>query len=88
VDVAQAPPVVLLGNKSDLPARAVNQEMIDKWKQKNRIVFYYEVSAKSGENVDDAMTELIRSILLPGLRPATPPIEIVLTDKTQTGQCC
>jgi small GTP-binding protein len=88
VDVTQAPPVVLIGNKADLPMRAVSQEMIDKWKQKNRIAFYYPASAKSGSNVEEAMNQLIKSILSPELRPATPPIEIVLTDKTQRRDCC
>jgi small GTP-binding protein len=90
LDPNQGPPVLLLGNKADLPDRTIGQDMIDKWKAKNRIALYYPVSAKTGENIEAAMKELVRFVLSPELRPVVTPIEIVLTDRTQGSglSCC
>jgi small GTP-binding protein len=90
VDPNESPPVLLLGNKFDLDEKEVSQEEIDKWKQKNRVPLYYPVSAKSGENVEAAMVDLVRFLVSPELRPATAPVEIILTDRTknQGSACC
>jgi small GTP-binding protein len=74
-------PILLVGNKCDLEERTVDQEDIDKWKQKNRVPLYFPVSAKTGENVEKAMLELVRFLVSPESRPAMTPVEIVLTDK-------
>jgi small GTP-binding protein len=89
VDVNVSPPVLLLGNKSDLTRRALSQEMIDKWKQKNRIPLYYEVSAKSGEQIEEAFFQIVKFVISgrSGNDVHTNAIEIELTE-SGGGDCC
>jgi small GTP-binding protein len=65
VEPNRPPPVLLLGNKADLTRRLVAQNFIDSWVARNRIPFYYAVSAKSGEKIEEAMFELVKFLATP-----------------------
>ena len=45
--------IVILGNKNDLPKRVVNSEIENYLKKEN--LFYFECSAKTGNNIDFAV---------------------------------
>ena len=54
---------ILIGNKSDLiDERKIDKEKIEKYVQLNNMK-YFEVSAKSGKNVDIIFTEIAKLIL-------------------------
>ncbi|KAH7826890.1 putative Ras family [Monocercomonoides exilis] len=54
-------PLVLIGNGSDQREhRAVNRFEVEDWCKKEGFCGYFETSAETGENVDEAFTELIR----------------------------
>ena len=54
---------ILIGNKSDLiDERKIDKEKIEKYVQLNNMK-YFEVSAKSGKNVDVIFTEIAKLIL-------------------------
>lgn len=55
-------PIVLLGNKCDLEDRAVKKEDIDNVVKKRKLV-YYETSALNGENVDNAINDLVLQVV-------------------------
>ncbi len=52
-------PAILIGNKADLPERAISDEDVLAYAEKKRVEFHldtlpcYEVSAKSGQNIND-----------------------------------
>jgi small GTP-binding protein len=89
VDAHISPPVLLVGNKSDLTQRALSQETISKWMQKNRIPLYYEVSAKSGQQIEDAFFQIVKFVT--SARPRnemnTNAIQIELTE-SESSNCC
>ena len=61
--VSEDIPVLLLGNKCDLPdKRAVSKEEIDEFTAGNNVL-YFETSALTGHNVNKAFEELIRRML-------------------------
>ncbi|MHA2233315.1 MAG: Rab family GTPase [Candidatus Hodarchaeales archaeon] len=57
-------PIVLLGNKSDLPQyRGIPDKSVKKFQASSqRIHAYWETSAKSGENVEEAFQSLVDAI--------------------------
>jgi GTPase SAR1 family protein len=65
VEPNRPPPVLLLGNKADLMQRVIGQNFIDNWVARNKIPFYYAVSANSGEKIEEAMLELVRFLVTP-----------------------
>lgn len=65
VDVANDLPVVILGNKCDLDEREVQQSDIQAWCEKNRIKHHFVCSAKTGQNVGEAMTALVDMMMKP-----------------------
>jgi GTPase SAR1 family protein len=88
VDPNGARPVLLLGNKYDLLQPAVGRDAIDRWTQKNRVPLYYAVSAKSGEQIEEAFLEAVRFVASARERePEKPAIEIGLTN-TDATKCC
>ncbi|KAH7826814.1 putative Ras family [Monocercomonoides exilis] len=54
-------PLVLIGNGSDqMEHRAVSRFEVEDWCKKEGFCGYFEASAETGENVDEAFTELVR----------------------------
>lgn len=83
-------PVLLLGNKTDLAQFCVTEQMIEDWKKKNRVAFYYPVSAKTGSNVSEAFETFVKELVSPAADIDNQPIQIVInteTTKTKKG-CC
>ena len=92
IDPNQNPPVLLLGNKCDIEKvqYKVSQEMIEKWKAKNHVTFYHDVSAKDGTNVEKAFEEFVKSLVTPQNATENSPIQIVIAqnpEKKNKG-CC
>ena len=56
-------PFLLLGNKSDLQEKAVQQSAAREYAQLNGNMIFYEVSAKTAENVQAAFEAIVRCAL-------------------------
>eukprot|EP00052_Salpingoeca_macrocollata_P004702 m.43039 g.43039 ORF g.43039 m.43039 type:complete len:179 (+) comp14397_c0_seq2:174-710(+) len=54
-------PIVMAGNKKDLPEHKVSTEMAQEWCSKNNVI-HIETSAKTRDNVNEAFYALIRAI--------------------------
>jgi small GTP-binding protein len=83
-------PVLLLGNKIDLPNPVVSPQAVEDWKLKNRVQFSYHVSAKTGLNVECAFDELVKCLVTPeNFAVDRPALQLILprTEKAKEG-CC
>lgn len=83
-------PVLLLGNKSDMPTREVPEQVVKEWMNKNRVQLHYEVSAKEGTNIDVAFEELLKLLVTSG-EADEPEVCMTLTDPPvgrATKKCC
>jgi len=56
-------PVILVGNKYDLETAHGDGHHLDKYCEEHKFVTWYDVSAKTGYNVDDAVKSLAGAIL-------------------------
>ena len=57
--------LVLIGNKLDLTQpRVIEKELIDDYCKKNGIEFYFEASAKTGENVHNIFNNLVKQLFI------------------------
>ena len=56
-------PFLLLGNKSDLPDHAVQISEAQEFAQTNGEMLFYEVSAKTGDNIQTAFEALTKKVL-------------------------
>ena len=57
--------LVLVGNKSDLtPTRKIEKEIIEQYCKNNCIENYFEVSAKTGENIHDLFKSVVRQLFI------------------------
>jgi len=65
-------PCLLLGNKSDLPGRAVEDAKIEEFCKREGFIGYHSVSAKTSEHVEDAMMHLLRYLLSTSAMPQAP----------------
>merc|ERR1711991_886219 len=65
-------PCLLLGNKSDLPGRAVADADVEAFCRQAGFMGYHAVSAKTAEHVDDAMMHLLRYMLSTSPAPERP----------------
>ena len=54
---------LLLGNKSDLPEKAVQQSAAREFAQMNGDMLFYEVSAKTSDNVQTAFESIVKRAL-------------------------
>jgi Ras-related protein Rab-7A len=54
---------LLLGNKADLPSRAVETSAASNYAEMNGGMLFYEVSAKTGENLQTAFEAVVRKAL-------------------------
>jgi small GTP-binding protein len=58
-------PIVLVGNMSDCSKREVSNQIAIDWAEENNLIGYYEVSAKTGSNLDnlfeDALCDIVKS---------------------------
>ena len=88
VEQDQEIPVLLLGNKTDLGNKIIPDESIEKWKKKNHVSLYYEVSAKTGLNIEKAIEELVHEIVVPQQVYDSTPIKIDPTVQPQPKNCC
>ena len=89
VDPTLTLPVLLLGNKCDLN-RTITPETVEEWKAKNKVAFSYEVSAKTGQNVDQAFEKLVESLVSPAQNIENAPIQIVISPgpTKKKDKCC
>jgi translation elongation factor EF-4 len=88
IDLNLPPPVLLLGNKMDLPGGQVSPEEVAKWKQKNRVTMYYNVSAKEGTNVQESLNAFIQSLVSPDRYEAAP-IQVIIPEAPRSrDRCC
>ena len=55
-------PVIIIGNKIDLPKRIVTKEIAEKY-AKDKNFNYYETSAKTGDGIEIAIKELARRVI-------------------------
>ncbi len=85
-------PCLLLGNKSDLPGRAVETDAIEAFCKKEGFVGYHAVSAKTSDHVEDAMMHLLRYLLSTSAVPEVPEGDAFKLgdEETPTGErkCC
>jgi Ras-related protein Rab-7A len=56
-------PFLLLGNKSDLPSKAVQPSAAREYAETNSGMVFYEVSAKTGDNVQTGFEAIVRKAL-------------------------
>lgn len=56
-------PFVLLGNKDDLEPRAISAKRAQQWCQNKNNMPYFETSAKSGSNVEQAFLAIAKNAL-------------------------
>jgi small GTP-binding protein len=90
VDPAQNAPVLLLGNKADVSTRATDPGEIEKWKKKNHVPLYWQVSAKTGENVQLAMDKFVETLVAPQQSQGPAPVHVLITPakRKRNGGCC
>lgn len=69
-------PVLLLGNKCDIPVSSVGEDITSQWIKKNKITLHFLVSAKTGENVNEAITKLAQMLLTTTRAEELPRIEL------------
>jgi Ras-related protein Rab-5C len=78
--------IILFGNKTDLvDSRRVNKDEAQEFADKNRLI-YYEGSAKTGENVHDAVDRLAEFLAQGSSLPSSQPLNSS-TGKQPKG-CC
>ncbi|OHT04480.1 small GTP-binding protein [Tritrichomonas foetus] len=58
-------PVLILGNKIDLEGQLLSKNIVEDWMRKNRIELFYHVSAKTGENINEAFDEFLKTLIKP-----------------------
>ena len=54
-------PIIIAGNKKDLPNRAVSDEDLENLSKENNAAYFY-TSAKTGENLNDMVTYLAKEV--------------------------
>lgn len=77
VNAMSVMPVLLLGNKADLSPQEVTEQVVEDWKKKHRIVYSAFVSAKTGENINDAFNNLVSVMVQPGNFVDKPQVQLI-----------
>ena len=62
-DPTKSLPILLLGNKADQQERPISEGKINRWLQTNRIPYYRDVSAFTGEGVSEAFVDFLRGFI-------------------------
>ena len=52
-------PVLLLGNKADITPHVISETEILNWSDKNKNIKYVEVSAKTGQGIEDSFSHIV-----------------------------
>ena len=80
-------PIVIIGNKIDLQKRVVQKKDAIDFAEKNNY-HYYETSAKTGDGVDNAIKELVKSVMNNvGKKNGRENLRLSL-NKKKSGKCC
>lgn len=89
VEPGMSMPVLLFGNKCDLPNRAITKENINDWMKKNKVTHYHDCSAKTGEGIEESFQTFIESLVTPETNIGNTPIKIEVNSKPKnSGGCC
>jgi small GTP-binding protein len=88
VDLSNELPVLVLGNKCDIEDPPVGEGEVKAWCKKNRIVHHFLVSAKTGENVEQAVNALVGSLLNPRKVTDRQTVQVTVRATAQRGTCC
>ena len=79
-------PIIIIGNKIDLPKRVVNKETANSYANEHNF-HYYETSAKTGEGIDLAIRELVKKVMNGDKANGNNNIKLNQTKK-KSGNCC
>ena len=80
-------PIVIIGNKIDLQKRVVQKKDAIDFAEKNHY-HYYETSAKTGDGVDNAIKELVKSVMNnAGKKNGRENLRLSI-NKKKSGKCC
>ncbi|KAK8860766.1 hypothetical protein M9Y10_012432 [Tritrichomonas musculus] len=88
VNAMSVMPVLLLGNKTDLGNFAVPEQNVEEWKKKYKIQHSALVSAKTGENINEAFTKLVNDLIKPPNFEENKPVQLVLQKEETSSGCC
>ncbi|OHT06829.1 small GTP-binding protein [Tritrichomonas foetus] len=75
-DPSMTLPVMLLGNKCDCEDRSVPRETVDSWLDKHKVKHFAEVSAKTGDGIEEAFREFLSDFLNAQTKEEIPSIPI------------
>ena len=81
-------PVLLLGNKCDLGNFTVAEQCVKTWMEKNHVEFGYNVSAKTGENVEAAFTKLVECLVSHENACDKPTLQLAAPKEEPKKSCC
>jgi len=82
----ESTPIIIVGTKMDaVERRKVNYEDAEKVCKENSIHYYYEISGKTGENIEKTFYDAIKIALK---IPISSKIKDVDSDKEQNNNCC
>jgi len=79
---------ILIGNKADLMTNKVVDTNVAKEYAEGLNIPFYETSAKTGSNVEEAFTKLTQTIAGAGLSTKTQNWKPALPDKDNSKKCC
>lgn len=88
VNAMSSMPVLLLGNKTDLGKQTVSELNVEEWKKKNKIKHSAFVSAKTGENINEAFTSLVNDLIKPPNFEDNKPVQLLVENKDKNSGCC
>jgi small GTP-binding protein len=87
VDLSVEMPVLLLGNKCDIETD-LPEGNVAAWCSQKRIVHSFKVSAKTGENVTEAVEALVRTLIKPVRATDRAAIPLMISPGPESKPCC